>query len=91
MKILFVQSEAENLSVELLSSYLKANTHQVFLFFDPLLFSSSVISNRILGNLFDIKEVLLQTIRTIKPDRLFHHDRRLSVGITDGHRDQKTF
>lgn len=68
MKILFVQSEAENLSVELLSSYLKANNHQVSLFFDPRLFSSSVISNRLLGNIFDIKNVLLKRIHDVKPD-----------------------
>lgn len=68
MKILFIQSEAENLSVELLSSYLKTNNHEVFLFFDPRLFSSSVISNRLLGNIFDIKDVLLRKIHDVKPD-----------------------
>lgn len=68
MKILFIQSEAENISIELLSSYLKANNHEVYLFFDPKLFSSSVISVNLLGRIFDLKNLLLDRIKEIKPD-----------------------
>ena len=68
MKILFVQSESESLSTELLSGYLKKNGHEVYLFFDPRLFASSIISNNYLGRVFNIQDVLLARIRDLKPD-----------------------
>ena len=68
MRILFVQSESESLSTELLSGYLKKNGHDVHLFFDPKLFSSSIISNNYLGKAFDIRKVLLRRIRDLNPD-----------------------
>ncbi len=68
MKILFVQSESESMSTELLSAYLKKNGHDVHLFFDPKLFSSSIISNNYLGRVFDIRKALLRRIKDLNPD-----------------------
>ncbi|MBL7206065.1 MAG: cobalamin-dependent protein [Candidatus Aenigmarchaeota archaeon] len=68
MKMVFIQSECESFGIELLSSILKANGHEVHLIFDPRVFDSTEIKSSFLSRAFDIKKQLIDKIIEIKPD-----------------------
>lgn len=68
MKLLFIQSESESIAVQMLSSYLKQRGHEVDLFFDAKVFSSSFLNLNKFSRHFDLEEVMLHHIKTTKPD-----------------------
>ncbi|MCX5694978.1 MAG: radical SAM protein [Candidatus Omnitrophica bacterium] len=68
MRVVFVQSVSENFAVEIFSSLLKQKGHQCFLVYDRRLFDSGEISNRLLFDIFDIRENLINKIRSLQPD-----------------------
>lgn len=68
MKVLFIITECESYAVNLFSSLLKKNGHEVYLIFDPKLFDTDDLHNERLKKLFDIRENNLKKILAIKPD-----------------------
>lgn len=68
MKVLFVITECESYAVNLFSSLLKRNGHEVHLIFDPKLFDTGDICNERLKKAFDIKKENLRKIVKINPD-----------------------
>lgn len=68
MKIVFVGIAVESLAIEFLSSYIKAHGHQSELVFDPVSFSTEVISFAKISHFFDIREAVVKQILEKKPD-----------------------
>lgn len=68
MKITFVQGPQENLAVQYLSSLLKKEGHKVSLVIDPQLFNAVHLKNKILGNFFDVRDLVVKKILKSKPD-----------------------
>lgn len=68
MKVVFVANAVENLAIEFLSSFLKANGHEVELVFDPMVFSNEAVGFKKLADFFDTKkEIALQVLKK-EPD-----------------------
>lgn len=68
MKIVFVAIGVESLAIELLSSFLKKQGHQVDVVFDPRIFDSEAIHFKKISKIFDIKKELVNQILDKKPD-----------------------
>ncbi len=68
MKIVFFYNRFENLGIEILSSYLKSQGHQVTLLFDPQLFNDGYLKIKYLAKKFDYRERILNKLGKIKPD-----------------------
>ncbi|MFB3897223.1 MAG: radical SAM protein [bacterium] len=68
MKVTFVQSECESLSIAQISSLLKKHGHEVELAFDPRVFDSTEIRSKGLSKLFNIEKELIDAVVNSKPD-----------------------
>ena len=68
MKVVFVISECESFAVMYFSTILKRAGHQVYLIFDPRLFSNDELSFSKLGQFFDMRQINIDKIKQIKPD-----------------------
>lgn len=69
MKVLFVYSGYENLGIEYLSSFLKANGHETSLLFDPAIFSGDMLMNsKVLGKLFSLDKKIIKKAISSSPD-----------------------
>jgi radical SAM superfamily enzyme YgiQ (UPF0313 family) len=70
MRVCFCHLGRENLGVEYLSSVLKAEGHEVFLAYDPGLFSlnDNVFYSPWLERVFERDEALLRMLETLRPD-----------------------
>lgn len=68
MNVVFVSSACETLAIEYLSASLKKAGHSVYLCFDPQLFGDTFLRNRILSNIFDYTEILIEELRSYRPD-----------------------
>jgi radical SAM superfamily enzyme YgiQ (UPF0313 family) len=67
MKIVFVAFGYENLSIEYLSAVLKKEGHDVSLVFDPALFETYHLSNKLLARLFSHRDRVVKKIISLKP------------------------
>uniref|UniRef100_A0A6M3KVJ3 Putative vitamin B12-binding domain containing protein n=1 Tax=viral metagenome TaxID=1070528 RepID=A0A6M3KVJ3_9ZZZZ len=79
MNVVFVQSEHESLAIEIFSSVLKSEGHNVSLVYDTRLFDSMELKNNFLFRIFDIREKLVDKVISLKPDLI-----AFSV-LTDGY------
>lgn len=68
MKIVFVANAVENLAIEFLSGFLKANGHEVELVFDPMVFSNEAVRFKKLSDFFDVKKEITLQVLEKKPD-----------------------
>ncbi len=67
-RVTFIHTESESFAIELLSSILKENSHEVSLVFDNRLFDSAEIKNSILKRVFGQKDLILKQVKDSKPD-----------------------
>lgn len=67
-RVTFIHTESESFAIELLSSILKKNGHQVSLVFDNRLFDSAEIKNSTLKNFFGQKDIILKQVADTNPD-----------------------
>lgn len=69
MRIIFAYSGAENLGIEYISSFIKNRGHEVYLLFDPAIFSGGLsINNKFLSRIVSIdKDIVKRTIE-LRPD-----------------------
>lgn len=67
-KVLFISSAYENLGIEYISAFLKSHGHEVELIIDPCLFQNPYQRNRVLGNVFSFKRIVLNKVQGIRPD-----------------------
>lgn len=70
MKIGFVYGGYENLGMEILSSLLEKDGHQVELFYDGALFADNMLNVDFLSYLFDDRNELLLQMKTFEPDMI---------------------
>ena len=69
MKILFIYNGFEQLGLEYLSSFLKSHGHEVFLCFDPAVFSGDqLINNKFFARFTNLDEKILEKVSSINPD-----------------------
>lgn len=68
MKIVFVAFGYENLAVEYLSAFLKEQGHNVYLVFDPALFNTYHLSNKLLAKVFNYRNKIINRIIELNPD-----------------------
>ncbi|GBE17003.1 (Dimethylallyl)adenosine tRNA methylthiotransferase MiaB [bacterium BMS3Abin15] len=69
MKIIFIYNGAENLGIEYISSYLKSKGHEVYLLFDPAVFSGDyLINNKLFSRILNIEKKIIQKTIDLKPD-----------------------
>ena len=68
MKIVFVTFGYENLGVEYLSAVLKKQGHSVSLVFDPALFNTYHLSNRLLSKTFNCRDKVINRIIELDPE-----------------------
>ncbi len=69
MRIVFIYSGAENLGIEYISSFLKSKGHQVFLLFDPAVFSGDILGNsKLLASIFNVDNLIIKKLADLKPD-----------------------
>lgn len=69
MKIVFIYSGAENLGIEYISSLIESKGHEVFLLFDPAIFSGDLtINSKFLSRIFSIDKNIIKRTIELKPD-----------------------
>lgn len=69
MRIVLIYNGSENLGIESISSTLKSKGHEVFLLFDPAVFSGDVFINiKLLSKLKNINQVIIKKALELKPD-----------------------
>lgn len=68
MRICFVAKEFESLGIEYLSSFLKNNSHEVFLVYDPALFDDTVCNSDLLKKIFSYKEEVAKKVILGEPE-----------------------
>lgn len=68
MKVVFIASAWEELSIEYLSSELKLAGHKTSLVYDPMLFNDTVWVNKRLSKIFSFKDKVIKEALFLNPD-----------------------